>query len=154
MNRTIWLAAFCLAGLGGLCASKVTASIYPSEESTPDQTQIQLMVSDAIASDTLTKSDKAEVTEAPAADATFSLPIESNDVSASKTPEHRAKHLASSNPHPKTVLLPRERPKSKLQTKLAKNAKQDTAAIDSKNCPANDGLGGLLKSFAGSPHCG
>jgi hypothetical protein len=150
MNRTIWLAAFCLAGLGGLCASKVTASIYPSDESAPDQTQIQLMVSDATASDTLTKSDKAEVTEAPAADATFSLPIESNDVSAVKTPERRAKHPAVSNPHPKTVMLPRERPK----TKLAKNAKQDTAALDSKNCPANDGLGGLLKSFAGSPHCG
>jgi hypothetical protein len=150
MNRTIWLAAFCLAGLGGLCASKVTASIYPSDESTPDQTQIQLMVSDAIASDTLTKSDKAEVTETPAADATFSLPIESNDVSAAKAPERHSKHLASSNLHPKTVLLPRERPK----TRLTKNTKQDTAAIDSKNCPANDGLGGLLKSFAGSPHCG
>ena len=87
MIRTIWLAAFCLAGLGGLCASKVTASIYPSEECAPEQVQVQPVLSDAIVQDTLTKGDKAEVTEAPAADATSSLPIESNDVSAGKPPD-------------------------------------------------------------------
>jgi hypothetical protein len=151
MNRTIWLAAFCLAGLGGLCASKVTASIYPSEECAPDQTQVQQMVSDAITPDTLTRSDKAELTEAPAVDSTFTLPIESNEVSAATPLPPRAKQpMAASKAHPKTVMLPRKRPK----IKLAKNANPDTAAIDSKNCSQPDGLGGLLRSLAGSPHCG
>jgi hypothetical protein len=149
MNRTIWLAAFCLAGLGGLCASKVTASIYPSEESPPDQTQPQPAVRDTIVSDTLTRSDKAEVIEPAAADTTSALPIESNDVSVGKLPAFRSKHPAASNLHPQTVMLPRKRPK----IKLAKNGSQDTTAIDARNCSATDGLGGFLKSLAGS-HCG
>ena len=148
MIRTIWLAAFCLAGLGGLCASKVTASIYPSEESVPDQSQIQPTVSDAIVVDTLTKADAAQV--APEAEATGSLPVESNDVVVEKPSTLRSKHLSVPNVHPKTVMLPRKRPK----VRVAKNANQDNAAIDPKNCSQTDGLGGLLKTLAGSPHCG
>jgi hypothetical protein len=148
MIRTIWLAAFCLAGLGGLCASKVTASIYPSEDSVPDQSQIQPMVGDAIVVDTLTKADAAHV--APEAEATGSLPVESNDVVVEKPSTLRSKHLSVPNVHPKTVMLPRKRPK----VRVAKNANPDNAAIDPKNCSQTDGLSGLLKTFAGSPHCG
>ena len=148
MIRTIWLAAFCLACLGGLCASKVTASIYPSEESVPDQPQYQPVVSRAVVVDTLTKSDTAEV--APVAEATGSLPIESNDVIAEKSQAPRSKHLAVPNVHAKSVMLPKKRPK----IRMAKNANQDNTAIDPKNCSQPDGLSGVLKALAGSSHCG
>jgi hypothetical protein len=148
MIRTIWLAAFCLAGLGGLCASKVTASIYPFEECATGQSQSQSTVIDAIVADTLTKADTAEV--APAAEATGSLPIESNDVVAEKQTVPRSKHLSVPNAHLKTVMLPKKRPK----IRVAKNANQDNISADPKNCSQPDGLGGLLKSLAGAPHCG
>jgi hypothetical protein len=153
MIRTIWLAAFCLAGLGGLCASKVTASIYPSEESVSDQSQTQtvvsnVVVSDVIVADTLTKTDTAEV--APEAEATGSLPVESNDVVADTHQASRSKHLSVSNARLKTVMLPRKRPK----IRVARNAGQDDTATDPKNCSQTDGLGNFLKTLAGSPHCG
>jgi hypothetical protein len=148
MIRTVWLAAFCLASLGGLCASKVTASIYPSEESVPDQSQIQPVIGGSIVADTLTKADAAEV--APASETTGSLPLESNDVVAEKLQTPRSKHLSATNAHLKTVMLPKRRPK----IRVAKSSSQDNTAIDSRSCAQGEGFSGFLKSLAGSPSCG
>jgi len=53
--RTVWIAAFCLAGLGGLFATRVTASI--PEEIVRDPTT----VGTSLVRDTLTKADKLDV---------------------------------------------------------------------------------------------
>jgi hypothetical protein len=110
MIRTIWLAAFFLAGICGLCASKVTASISQPEEDVPDR----MMVS--FATDTLTKSDRLDAvnlpTEPEATPALVSDPIaallsKSRSV-AVETNARRPSNLRASR---RIVVLPRPRPK-------------------------------------------
>jgi apolipoprotein N-acyltransferase len=70
MVRTVWIAAFCLAVLGGLFATRVTASMPSTEEAATDPTEI----STKLVQDTLTKADKLDVSYFRDS---FELPIES-----------------------------------------------------------------------------
>jgi hypothetical protein len=113
MIRTIWLAAFCLAAICGLCASKVTASISPPEEGVPDRT----MVSFAI--DTLTQADRMDAVNLAAESKTifsFALPPDPIVVLPGKSPTMSADAIVRRQPNAsrRIVMLPRPRPKVRL----------------------------------------
>jgi hypothetical protein len=150
--RTIWIAAFCLACLGGLFATRVTAS--SSEEAVPDP----ITIGTSFGQDTLTKADRLDVRylrdpieRAPVAPA--------EPVVAEIQPTEPPATAKAGSSHPQglgarriAVLLPKPRPKIKA-AKNAKEAGLAKTAVDQKTCHQQDGLGGLLISLSGSPRC-
>jgi hypothetical protein len=148
MIRTVWLTALCLAGVGGLCASKVTASITAPQEGVPDQT----MVSTNIASDTLTRADRLDVTNLrPVAEATIALPppdsVAALPIKLKTTSSRNLQR--QSRPNARTATLPKPRPK----VQLPKNSNPSNSAGDLKTCPQTEGLGSILMLFSGMPRC-
>jgi len=142
--RTVWIAAFCLALLGGLFATKVTASMAPTEEIGLDPTA----VSTTLVRDTLTQSDKLDVGYLlPSADANRALPAKAIELLQTGRSSRGLK-----GPHANriAVMLPKPRPK----IRLSKNNNPSKAAGDLKSCAQPDGLGGLLLSWSGSLRCG
>jgi hypothetical protein len=148
--RTVWVAAFGLAVIGGLFASRVTASMPSTEETVldPATTGANLM------QDTLTKADKLDLTNLnPLAEAIPGLstkPIEVFQTKPRATVNGSSQRLFNPGKNRVAVILPKPRPK----IRLAKNNDAAKATADLKNCPQPDGLGGLLMAFAGSPRCG
>jgi hypothetical protein len=146
MIRTVWLAAFCLAVLAGLCASKVTASISAPEEGVPDQT----MVSTNISSDTLTRADKLDLTNLrpvvalPPPDPVAALPIKLKTTSSGNLLRQ-----SRANAKRRTAALPKPRPK----VQLPKNNSASNSAGDQKTCPQTEGLSAILMLFSGTPRC-
>jgi hypothetical protein len=150
MIRTVWLAAFCLAGVGGLCASKVTASITAPQEGVPDQT----MVSTNIASDTLTRADRLDVTNLrPVAEATIALPrpdpVAALPIKLKTTSSGNLQRQSPPNANRRTATLPKPRPK----VRLPKNSNSSNSAGDLKTCPQTEGLGSILMLFSGMLRC-
>jgi len=139
--RTVWIAAFSLAVLGGLFATKVTASIAPVEEAGLVPTDVIL------AQDTLTKSDKLDVAYLLASAEAY--PVLPN--SSTVVLETRSRFAASGGARGRSaVKLPKPRPKIRMSKK--NNPAQ--AAGDLKSCTQPDGLGGFLLSLSGSLRCG
>ena len=150
--RTVWIAAFCLAGLGGLFATRVTASI--PEEIVRDPTT----VGTSLVRDTLTKADKLDVrylrrsmesipvltTEPIAAQIVPTKPTTSAKIGSPYPPGPSAHRIA--------VLLPKPRPKIRL-AKNVKDAGLARASVDPRACHQQGGLGGMLISLSGSPRC-
>jgi hypothetical protein len=160
--RTVWIAAFCLAGLGGTFATRVTASI--SEEAVPGPTT----VGTSLLQDTLCKADKlnvgyvrypterAPVGNAPVAN-TPAVPAEpvAAEIEPAKPPA-TAKAGSSHAPDPvarrAAVVLPKPRPRN-TPAKHAKGVGLARATVDPNTCHQQDGLGGMLISLSGSPRC-
>jgi hypothetical protein len=148
--RTVWIAAFCLAGLGGLFATKVTASI--PEETVGGPTT----VGTSLAQDTLTKADKLPVTYLLHPESIPVLPTEPIAAEIVPTKPTTTAKIASLHPsgpsaYRTAVLLPKPRPKI-APAKHAKDVGLAKAAVD-PNCHQQDGLGGILISLSGSPRC-
>ena len=144
MIRTVWLAAFCLAGVGGLCASKVTASISAPQEGVPDQT----MVSANIASDTLSRADKLDVTNLRPV-ATPPDPVAALPIKLKTTSSGNLQRQSRPNANRRTATLPKPRPK----VRLPKNSIPSNSAGDLKTCPQTEGLGSILMLFSGMLRC-
>jgi hypothetical protein len=153
MIRTFWFAAFCVAGLGGVLATRVTASM-----ATGESVLDPALLSVGLAPDTLSKADRLDVAyylpyAAPAsAEIIPQLAAERVAVLAAKRGAN-AKVRAQLNPasaNRKSVMLPRPRPK----IRFAKNAHPPRPIVESKTCVQLEGLGGLLMAFAGTPRCG
>jgi hypothetical protein len=160
--RTVWIAAFCLAGLGGTFATRVTASI--SEEAVPGPTAADT----GLLHDTLCKADKlnvgyvrypaerAPVENTPVAN-TPAVPAEpiAAAIEPAKPPA-TAKAASSHAPDPgarrAAVVLPRPRPKIR-PARHAKGVGLARATVDPNTCHQQDGLGGMLISLSGSPRC-
>ena len=144
MIRIFWFAAICLSALGGLLAAKVTSSIATAEEGVLDPTMLGI----GLAGDTLAKADKLKVA--------YLLP--SRLPSAATNPEPGAtassQRLAISNIDRRSVMLPKPRPKVRLEVRQAKNSHPAKPAVEAKTCSRPEGLGGLLMSLAGAPRCG
>jgi hypothetical protein len=112
MIRTVWLAAFFLAGICGLCASKVTASISQPEEGVPDRTMV------SFATDTLTKADRLDAVNLPAErEPTLALPPDPIAALLAKlrsvAAETRVRRPQNLNAK-RIVVLPKPRPKLRL----------------------------------------
>ena len=160
MIRTVWIVAFCLAGLGGTFATRVTASI--SEEAVPGPTT----AGTSLLQDTLCKADKlnvgyvrypaerAPVENAPVAN-TPAVPTVAAEIEPAKPPA-TAKAGSSHAPDPvarrAAVVLPKPRPRIR-PAKHAKNVGLARATVDPNTCHQQDGLGGMLISLSGSPRC-
>jgi hypothetical protein len=148
--RTIWIAALCLAGLGGLFATRVTASI--SEATVRDPA----MVGADLVQDTLMKADRLDLTcLRPPAENVPAPPTE--PIAAEIVPTKPAAFAKIGSPRPRApgahrnaVVLPKPRPKIR-PAKHAKNVAR--ASVDLKACHQQDGLGGLLISWSGAPRC-
>ncbi len=160
--RTIWIAALCLAGLGGLFATRVTASI--SEEAVRDPATVGIN----LLRDTLIKSDRLDV-------GYLRYPVESTAVvpagpvateirptvplqptTPSTTATAGSPHVPAPVTHPgarrSIVLLPKPRPRIR-PAKNKKDVGLARAAVDPNTCHQQDGLGGLLISLSGAPRC-
>jgi hypothetical protein len=146
--RSVWIAAFGLAVLGGLFATKVTASMSSSEETVLDPT----MIGTNLMQDTLTKADKLDLTNLnPLAETIPVLPTKPIEVLRTKpSAKGSSQRLFNPSRNRIAVTLPKPRPK----IRLSKNNDPAKAAVDLKNCPQPDGLGAILMSFAGSLRCG
>jgi hypothetical protein len=150
--RTVWIAAFCLAGLGGTFATRVTASI--SEEALPDPAT----VGNGLTQNTLSKADKLDVgyLRYPAENVP-AVPTEpiAAEVAPAKPPE-TAKAASSPAPDPgarcTAVVLPKPRPRIR-PAKHGKDVGLARATVDPNTCHQQDGLGGMLISLSGSPRC-
>jgi hypothetical protein len=143
MNRTIWLAAFCLAGLGGLCASQVTASISRPDEG---NTNPSIMTA-GIGSDILAVADKVDLTGfRPAAEVTLAEPAAPVLISPVKTKGVALHHNAKAKV---IAALPKPRPKSRI----SRNDKPPRLAGDPRKCPETNGLVALITSLTGTSHC-
>jgi hypothetical protein len=148
--RTVWIAAFCLAVLGGLFATKVTASMPSTEETVLDPTTIGTN----LVQDTLTKADKLDLTYLNPLVVTIPVlptkPIEVFQTKPRANANGSSKRFFNPSANRIAVTLPKPRPK----IRLSKNSNLAKAAVDLKNCPQPDGLAAILMSFAGSLRCG
>jgi hypothetical protein len=155
--RTVWIAAFCLAGLGGMFATRVTASI--SEEAVSGPTT----VGTSPVQDTLSKADKLNVgylrypAERVPVEKTPAVPTApiAAEIQPAKPPS-TAKAGSSPAPDPAarrtTVVLPKPRPRIR-PVKHVKDVGLARATVDPNTCHQQDGLGGLLISLSGAPRC-
>jgi hypothetical protein len=157
--RTVWIAAFCLAGLGGTFATRVTASI--SEEAVTGPTA----AGNSLVRDTLSKADKLNVgypaqcapvknTPAENARAVPSEPIAAEIQPAKPPPTAKAGSSPAPDPGARraAVVLPKPRPRIR-PAKHARNVGLARATVDPNTCHQQDGLGGMLISLSGSPRC-
>jgi hypothetical protein len=134
--RTVWIAAFCLAVVGGLFATKVTASMASTEETLLDPTT----VSAGLVQDTLTKSDKLDLTDLGASVETIPVvPTKSIEVPGTK-PGARASGSSRRLSDPNANRIGATRPKHRPKIRLSKNNNPAKAAGDLKNCTQSDGL--------------
>ena len=148
--RTIWIAALCLAGLGGLFATRVTASISEGAAQDP------ATAGTSFAQDALTKADRLNLTYLRyPAENTPVAPTE--PIAAEIVPTKPTTSAETGSPRPpglsvdrNAVVLPKPRPK----IRPAKNAKDVAkASVDLKACHQQNGLGGMLISLSGAPRC-
>jgi hypothetical protein len=152
MIRTLWFAAFCLAGLGGVLATRVAASMDITGDSVLDPA----LLSVGLAEDTLSKADKLVVAYQPSTVAPTPIIPESPAAPGAVIPAKlgtnakvSALPLSPANVNRKIVMLPRPRPK----IRLAKDIHPPKAVVELKTCAQPEGLGGLLMAFAGTPRC-
>jgi hypothetical protein len=148
--RTIWIAALCLAGLGGLFATRVTASISEGAARDPATTGT------SFAQDTLTKADRLGLTYLRHPAENIPAPP-TEPIAAEIVPTKPATSTKIENPHSpgrgvqrNAVVLPKPRPK----IRPAKNARDVVkASVDLKACHQQNGFGGMLISLSGAPRC-
>jgi hypothetical protein len=148
MIRTVWLAAFCLAGLGGLCATKVTASISPLDDGATDPA----MVSATVIPDTLTLADQVDLTGLrPTAEITLAQsmdPLAVRPIKAGRLPSHGQQRQINTRAKLVAAL-----PKPSTKSRISKNDKLSKLAGELKKCPETSGLGALIMSLTGTSHC-
>lgn len=171
MIRTFWFAAFCLAGLGGVLATKVTASIAFTGESVLDPAMLgeglaqntltnDTLTKDAFTLDTLTKADRLNVAYLPSAAAIIAEaraePIVVPETKPNADAKAGSQRSAASNAGRTIVMLPRPRPRIRLaKLALAKSSHPAKSVVEVKSCSPPEGLSALLMAFANQPpRCG
>lgn len=149
MIRTVWLAAICLAGIGGLYAGKVTASISPSDGGVVDPA----MISAGVVPDTLTAADKIDLTglrpTAEAALAPPTVPIVIRPVKARTMIPSRGLRRQTNTKAKVTAANPKPRPKFRMSL----NGKASKIAADQTKCAGINSLNALIMSLTGTSHC-
>jgi hypothetical protein len=169
MVRTFWFAAFCLAGLGGLLATRVTASMaFPGEgvldpvmlgEGLAQYPQTQVPQNETLTRDALTKADRLDVAYPPVAVAMMvEAPAQSAGASDAKPDAGAMSGLqrsAALHVHRTGVMLPRPRPKIRpAKTSAAKISHLAKSVAEAKTCSPPEGLNVLLMALANQPRCG
>jgi hypothetical protein len=149
MIRTVWLAAFCLAGLGGLYASRVTASISLPETGVADPA----IIGARVVPDTLTSADKIDLTGLrPTAEATLARPAAAvviRPVKVRTVIPSRGQRRRASTKAKVIAALPAPRPKSRG----SRNGNAPKLAGDQAKCARPNGLSALIMSLTATPPC-
>jgi hypothetical protein len=166
MIRTFWFAAFCLAGLGGLLATRVTASMaFPGEsildpavlgEALAQETLTnQALAIDLPTRDTLTKADRLDFAYLPSA-AAIIAEAQAERIAFAKTQVGNAKPQpsAASQVGRTIVMLPRPRPKVRFAKVGLGKSSHPKPVVEVKTCTPPEGLSGLLMALANQPRCG
>ena len=149
LTRTIWIAAFCLACVGGLFAIKITS---PRPNLTEQKSTVDRgIITSSLVQDTLTKDDKLVSYDKRSVEGVPSSKplVNALQTAAIAKASKISQGLSNTRETRTAVRLPKSRPK----TKVAKN-EQAKPAIDTKNCPQPDSLFGILASATGSRRCG
>jgi hypothetical protein len=144
--KTVWIAAVCLATIGGLFATKVTASMYHTEETAADP-----MATSGLLQDTLTKADRFNAAHVgTAAEIAAVLPAKQADlIQTAPRKTARRSSLQAFHPNAKRIagILPRPRPKIRLTD-------NDRSTGAAGNCAQLNGPGGIVTRFNDWLHCG
>jgi hypothetical protein len=164
MSRTIWLALFCMVGLGPAIAIKVAAPpAFLVAEPAHDQSRIE----PAFAPNELAKADRLELHDTPAkaeavVPATKTMPAESSSTGPETIKKTPSGHWQDANATIGPVASPRRRTQHTKSNASKKNAGQyppNEAAEYSPNKRAEvwhcrqDAVGGILRSLDLSPRC-
>jgi hypothetical protein len=166
LSQTMWLAVFCLAGLGPVIAIKIAAPPTSSiAEPAPNQRPNQSRIEPAFALNESAKSDRLELPRAraetgiivPAAKPT---PTETPSPSPETVKEAADRHWQNANAKLIAVASPRRHPKSKVPKQSADNHPPSERADNHSpgerkevwHC-RQDAVGSLLRSLDLSPRC-
>jgi hypothetical protein len=161
MSRTMWIALFCIIGLGPLIAIKLATPASLVVEAAQDQSKIEpaLAVNESGKADRLKLPDTPAKTEivAPATKATpaenTSTSPETINPSASPKPIKGTPsgHWQDANATAMSVASPPRRAKSK-ESKESAGQDPPKPRADAWHC-RQDAMGGLLRSLDLSPRC-
>jgi hypothetical protein len=136
--RTVWFAAFCLAGLGGVFATTVTASMSPTEP----QVSAAAVHDDSGSVDTLATVDRDGIA--------YRQPL------AARAPDLVTASIApgsGASASPKRLAHSKARPRVKV-AKTGTAAGAARAAVASRGCVASENANGRALAFAAAPPCG
>jgi hypothetical protein len=160
MSRTMWLALFCMIGLGPVIAIKLVAPASLVVEPAQDQTKIEPV----IAANESAKGDRLELFNTPAtaivAPATKAMPAESpstspDTINPSENPKPIKKtasgHWRDANATAVSAASPLRHTMSK-QSKRSSGQEPPKARAEVWHC-RQDALGSLLRSLDLSPRC-
>jgi hypothetical protein len=160
LSRTIWLAVFCLVGLGPVIAIKIAAPPASSVvASAPDQSKSE----PTFALNESAKSDRLELPN-PRAEAEIIVPTAKSTLAATPSPGPETvstspetvekpadQHWQNANASMIPVAPPRPHPKSK-QPKLSADNHPPSERREIWHC-RQDAVGSLLRSLDLSPRC-
>src|SRR5258708_4234014 len=159
MMRTVWLALFLLAGLVVMAALKVgTAPASPPENATHDQTTTgMILAQDTLTQDTLTKSDRLDVTyvnqsmAAEPAPPIAAVPPEPPSSKPKTITKIVSRHWHDPNAKNTAVSSPSRQTKNRVPKK-GDNVDRTKPAAEVKPC-RTDAFGSMLRSLKLSPEC-
>jgi hypothetical protein len=153
LSRTMWLALFCLAGLGPAIAIKIAA---PPASLVAEPAQDQSKMEPAFALNESEKSDRLELPNARAeteivVPAAKPMPAETPSTSPETVKEVADRHWQNANARIIPVASPRRHIKSKeLKQSAGKYPPSERAEV--WHC-RQDAVGSLLRSLDLSPRC-
>jgi hypothetical protein len=158
MSRTMWLALFCLVGVGAVMAIKLAAPPAVVAGPAPDQRR----TAPAFAVNEATKSDRLELPEAraetgiivPSARTTPAATVSTSPATISKVTEpHWEDANAMINPVEPAHRTPKARQSKKIVSKSPSTEKSSsTERPEAWHC-RQDTMGSLLRSLDLSPRC-
>jgi hypothetical protein len=153
MTRTMWLALFCLVGLGPAIAIKVAAPLTSLVvESARDQSKIER----AFVLNESAKSDRLELSNIPVeteidVPATKTMPVETPSTSPETVKKTASGHWRDANATVMSVAPPLRHAKSK-ESKKSVGQDPPKARAEVWHC-RQDAMGSLLRSLDLSPRC-
>ena len=153
MSRTIWLALFCMVGLGPAIAIKVAA---PPASSVAEPAQDQSKMEPAFVPNELAKADRLELPDTPVktesvVPATKTMPAESPSTGPETIKQTASGHWQDANARISSVASPRPHTKSGEPKKSAdKSLPKPRAEV--WRC-RQDAMGSVLRSLDLSPRC-
>jgi hypothetical protein len=154
MSRTMWLALFCMVGLGPAIAIKVAA---PPASLVVEPAQDQSKTEPTFALNELAKADRLELPDTPVkteivVPATKTMPAESPSTSPETIKKTASGHWQDANARISPVASPRRRYTTSNESKKSAGKYPPKERAEVWHC-RQDAVGSLLRSLDLSPRC-
>jgi hypothetical protein len=151
MSRTMWLALFCMIGLGAVIATKLATPASLVVEPAQDHSKIE----SAVAVNESGKVDRLKLPDTPAkaeivAPAKEAMPMESPPTSPETIEKTENGHLQDANATAMSVASPPRHAKKESKESAVQDPPKPRAVA--WRC-RQDAMGGLLRSLDLSPRC-